>query len=316
MVDGSSAPRRMEVRTRDRDVVADAINRIIAHKARVGFETPSTVDLAVRSTDYSGIGAFRVRLDGVRYESDVPPMTDLVGGIVTDGVARVQVDGFETELRSQDGLLYPEGAASAGEYGNTRMMWVHLPLAYVEGVAGLPGLRFEACTPVSRQMRGFWADTTTYLVRQLTAPGVDLSPLLVEQLRRLFATSALAVFPNTTMTGAYRPGPGRVPMAVVRRAVAYMEENASRPLTVAEIASAAGVGARGLQAAFRRHLDSTPLEHLRRIRLERVHLELTAAGAGVTVGEVARRWGFANPGRFAGQYRAAYGVSPVTTLHA
>jgi AraC-like DNA-binding protein len=313
-VDVSTAPQRMEVRTRDREVAAEAINRIITHRARVGFQNPRAVDLAVRSAAYGGIGAFRVRLDGVSYAADVPPMPDVVAGIVTDGTARIHVDGCETLLRGQDGILYPEGVLSGGEYGNTRMMYVHLPLAYVEGVAGLPGLRFESYTPVSAQMRDYWADTVAYLVRQLTAPGVDLTPLLVEQFRRLFATSVLSVFPNTTMTGGYLPGPGREPMAAVRRAVAFMEDHASRPLTVAEIAAAAGVGARGLQAAFRRHLDTTPLEHLRRIRLERVHLELAAAGSGVTVGEIARRWGFANPGRFAGQYREAYGVSPVSTL--
>jgi AraC-like DNA-binding protein len=39
---------------------------------------------------------------------------------------------------------------------------------------------------------------------------------------------------------------------------------------------------------------------------------LTTAGA--TVAEVARGWGFADPGRFADYYRACYGVSPSRTL--
>ena len=49
------------------------------------------------------------------------------------------------------------------------------------------------------------------------------------------------------------------------------------------------------------------------------HLPVTAAKqtsflAGTTVTDVALRYGFANPGRFAGQYRRAFGVSPAETL--
>jgi transcriptional regulator GlxA family with amidase domain len=118
------------------------------------------------------------------------------------------------------------------------------------------------------------------------------------------------------MTAARAPADGHVAPAVVRRASAFMDANPERPLTVAEVAAAAGVGARGLQVAFRRHVGSTPMEYLRRVRLERVHRELRAAGPGdgVTVRETARRWGFANPGRFAAEYRAVYGQPPSRTL--
>jgi len=34
----------------------------------------------------------------------------------------------------------------------------------------------------------------------------------------------------------------------------------------------------------------------------------------VTVTEIATRWGFASPGRFAASYNAAYGVLPSRTL--
>ncbi|MBV9195797.1 MAG: AraC family transcriptional regulator [Solirubrobacterales bacterium] len=45
------------------------------------------------------------------------------------------------------------------------------------------------------------------------------------------------------------------------------------------------------------------------------HRELLASDAAqCTVGELAARWGFLNPGRFAAAYRARYGVSPSVTL--
>jgi transcriptional regulator GlxA family with amidase domain len=70
-----------------------------------------------------------------------------------------------------------------------------------------------------------------------------------------------------------------------------------------------------VQYLFRKHLDETPTEHLRRVRLQRAHLDLAAAHLGsTTVSEVARRWGFSHTGRFAVLYRETYGVSPHVTL--
>lgn len=80
-------------------------------------------------------------------------------------------------------------------------------------------------------------------------------------------------------------------------------------------AAAAGVGVRGSQAAFRRHLDTTPLGHLRRVHLDHAHYDLAIADPAITtVGAVAARWGFANHSRFTAHYHAAYGVLPSTTL--
>jgi transcriptional regulator GlxA family with amidase domain len=118
------------------------------------------------------------------------------------------------------------------------------------------------------------------------------------------------------MTPAYIPGPGRVPPAAVRRAAAFIEAHAEQPVTATEIAAVAGVTARALQYAFRRHYDTTPTGYLRRVRLERAHQQLQAADpmTGATVRDIARRWGWANPATFATAYRKHYGVSPSHTL--
>jgi transcriptional regulator GlxA family with amidase domain len=169
---------------------------------------------------------------------------------------------------------------------------------------------------VSEAARRSWVATTAYVTRQLGTPGPDLPRLLIVQLLRLSAAMILTTFPNTTMTAARIPESGHVAPAVVRRAQAFLSEHADRPVTATEVAAAVGVGARALQAAFRRHLDTTPMAYLRRERLERVHRALQAADpvSGVTVAEIARRWGFANPGRFARYYRAVYGQPPSRTL--
>lgn len=101
----------------------------------------------------------------------------------------------------------------------------------------------------------------------------------------------------------------------LRRAVAFIDEHAHRDITVADIAAAAFVTIRAIQLAFRRHLDTTPLEYLRRVRLDHAHHALIAADAEYeTVTAVAYRWGFSSPSRFAARYRATYGLLPGDTL--
>jgi transcriptional regulator GlxA family with amidase domain len=70
-----------------------------------------------------------------------------------------------------------------------------------------------------------------------------------------------------------------------------------------------------VQLAFARHLETTPLAHVRRVRLDCAHRDLLAADlARQTVAGVACRWGFHSPGRFAVLYRQAYGVPPSHTI--
>jgi len=48
--------------------------------------------------------------------------------------------------------------------------------------------------------------------------------------------------------------------------------------------------------------------------MERVHADLSLAGSGATVTEVATRWGFLHFGRFAGDYQKQFGEKPSETL--
>lgn len=100
----------------------------------------------------------------------------------------------------------------------------------------------------------------------------------------------------------------------LRLAESYIEANLDQPLTLRDVAEAAGISPRGLQLVFRQHRDTTPLGFWRDVRLARAHDDLRAASPGTTVTEVALRWGFTHFGRFSELYRARYGLSPRDTL--
>jgi transcriptional regulator GlxA family with amidase domain len=109
-------------------------------------------------------------------------------------------------------------------------------------------------------------------------------------------------------TGAARP-PG------LRRSVSFIHENADGDIGLSEIAAAANLTPRAVQYMFRRHLGVTPMEYLRRVRLDRAHRDLQAANPAVdTVNSIAGRWGFAHAGRFSVAYRRVFGLSPRATL--
>jgi transcriptional regulator GlxA family with amidase domain len=170
--------------------------------------------------------------------------------------------------------------------------------------------------PVSDADGQMWAETARFLCRELVTSGItEINPLMAQELPRLAAAMLLKAFPNTTMTTPYLAGPGWAPSSAVRRAAAFIDAHASQPITLADIAAAAGVTGRALQYAFRRHYDTTPTGYLRRIRLERARQELLAADpARESVTAVAYRWGFVSPGQFSAAYRQAYGVTPDQTL--
>ena len=99
---------------------------------------------------------------------------------------------------------------------------------------------------------------------------------------------------------------GRDLPPILRHAVAFIHESADADIGLEDIAAAVSVSPRSVQYAFRRHLDTTPLEYLRRVRLDRAHRDLKAADpANDTVTAIAGRWGFTHAGRFSLAYKAA-----------
>ncbi|WP_329009292.1 helix-turn-helix domain-containing protein [Micromonospora rifamycinica] len=199
---------------------------------------------------------------------------------------------------------------------------VGLPTTLVDEVArgwlggdGGP-VRFAGTRPVSAGLERHWLGTLAY-VRQVVLADLELAtnPLIIAQVRHMLATAALAVFPSAAVVPQQR-GPGDVAPSVVRRAMAHVEAHSDRYVSLAELAEAAGVSARGLQYAFRRYQGTTPARYARRVRLDRAHQDLLRGdpAAGDTVAAIAARWGFADAKRFATDYRAAYGQPPSRTL--
>jgi AraC-like DNA-binding protein len=102
----------------------------------------------------------------------------------------------------------------------------------------------------------------------------------------------------------------------VRRAEEFMRASACLPVTIAEIAEAAGCSVRALQLAFHRFRGTTPMRALQQARLELARAEMQCAGQTDSLIRIAAAHGFSNPSRFAPLFRRRYGVYPSEMLKA
>jgi AraC-like DNA-binding protein len=177
-------------------------------------------------------------------------------------------------------------------------------------------VRFTGHEPVSARAAQTFKTTSAYVRGVMLAhPDPGAAPLRTASMAQLLGAVALATFPNNVLIDPTAADRHDAHPRTVRRARAFIDEYGRQDITVADVATAASVTVRAVQLAFRRHLGITPMEYLRRVRLEAAHRDLLAADpASITVTEVAYRWGFSSSSRFAASYRHTYGVNPSHTL--
>ncbi|MEV0245599.1 AraC family transcriptional regulator [Nocardia sp. NPDC050712] len=257
------------------------------------------------------------------YSCQIAPLRDHVYFERTlRGRGRLRGGGHDVRQQRNDVMVFPIGAQILADCDSHDVNILHIPYEVLLDAAAQSGVeaaafRFTALTPTDPQRERFWGrlfDLTHHELTALESP--VLTGLVVQNLTRSLAAAALAVFPNTTMDLHLQPGPGTVAPSALQRAVDYLHANPAQPLTVAELAAHAGTSVRALQHAFHNHYDTTPLEYLRLLRLDRARQDLLAAepSDGLTVAITAARWGFGHQGRFAQLYSKKFGHSPKQDL--
>jgi AraC-like DNA-binding protein len=176
-------------------------------------------------------------------------------------------------------------------------------------------IRFSLTLDVTREPGRAWAGLVRLLADEMTnRTGLVYQPIVAEQLCEAIITGLLLTADHPFRDALDRPGPAPAPGAV-RRAVDAIHAHPEIAYTARTLAEIGGVSVRSLQEGFRRHVGTTPLAYLRRVRLERAHEELLRADPRTaTVADIAQRWGFVHQSRFAAAYRARYNASPSQAL--
>jgi AraC-like DNA-binding protein len=269
-----------------------------------------------------------VSLDRLDYGFEADYSVEPLGRIALFGVEagsfpRVETDGTQDShgvgdvfLAAQPDLPYG-GCESSARFSITMLEPSLLSQVAAPARTDL-SVRLTGYRPVSREAGRLLLRTITFLREQVASdPEFRDAPLIAATAPQLLAATVLTTFPNNALTDPTIEDRHDAHPASLRRAVAFVEDNAHRDITVADIAAAAHVTIRTVQYAFRRHLGTSPMAYLRQVRLSHAHQELLATdpASGTTVTRIAARWGFLHPGRFARYHRATYGCSPYRTLH-
>jgi AraC-like DNA-binding protein len=281
-------------------------------------------DLAFAS-DVVSIGA--LTLGRVSYGADVK----LTSGDLQDAyhILAPLSGSLHGSYRDAKVAASPSRAAVFGPIGEIELCWpgcsqvlsVKVDRATLEDeVAAAQGRAADSPLPVagSLDLTGgagrIWTRLASGLYEELLDPDSPArQPRLAGRWWRL-VVSALAM----TVGGPGHDSGRRVPPLrprTVKRTLDAMHADPAFPFTATELARIAGVSTRVLQHAFRVHVGMPPLAYLRQLRLARAHDDLRSDGhRPAKVAEIAHRWGFTHLGRFAGAYRARYGVHPSVTL--
>ncbi|MHA7650091.1 helix-turn-helix transcriptional regulator [Mycobacterium sp. ML4] len=205
--------------------------------------------------------------------------------------------------------------ANTARFHVVRMDLRHLSQVAADKTGPLPQqIRFASCRPRSAAVAQTWQQALDYIIASFSYADTAHQPLVVNAATNLLGAALLECFPSNMSEGQDLLRNPSVP-PTLKGAIAFIHRHAGDGIGVNDIADALRMTSRAVQYLFRQHLQTTPTEYLRRVRLHRAHQELISSDRSTTtVSEVAHRWGFAHTGRFAALYRRTYGQSPHATL--
>jgi AraC-like DNA-binding protein len=206
--------------------------------------------------------------------------SDFVINELLDGT--ISHDRGPTADRCQPGDVYLSthpGASFRSTARQASVLAITLPAALIQRVAGSAPqpprpagpVRFTAARP-DPGAAGRWRHTARFVAGLLANPDTAAQPLIHGPAARLLAATALTVIPNSTLTDPTIEDRHDAHPATLRRAIAFIDDNAHRDLlaadperaTVTAVAYRWGFGSSSrFAAAYRRAYGTTPNQTLR-----------------------------------------------------
>ncbi|MEQ9554791.1 MAG: AraC family transcriptional regulator [Rhodospirillales bacterium] len=283
------------------------------------------IDASLRCADLGGLSIMHVTYGDVptrvhAYEHDEDT---LLLFILTGGAAGVRHHGDDFEISTHTGLMRDKRLPLTARQEAFESFVIPLPLEdlkrharkLVGDKAGLMDIRFDAKIDLSTPGGQHLRNTVAYIAEALDGPLYGTgNPILLEGLKELLLTSVLSLLPNS-VSGLLHDRPKAVAVPYyVKRARDYIHAHADTAITLETLAHHAGCSYRTLQTAFNDAFGMSPIAYVKFVRLTLAHDDLRQAADGVSVRDVAMRWGFAHMGWFSKCYVEQFGVLPSQTL--
>jgi AraC-like DNA-binding protein len=175
-------------------------------------------------------------------------------------------------------------------------------------------LRFDLEIPMHSEFARAWCDLVAHICHvSATAP----SAMASEDVRRQYSRTLMELMLTAAThshSDALAERSNRAEAWHVGHARDYIHEHLSEDISISDIAAKVGVTPRTLQNGFRKTFNLTPVEYIRRARVEALRRALLAADETAGVTNLMTNVGIVNFGRYAQYYREQVGVTPSATL--
>lgn len=311
------------------------------HPVTVQYKQFRTTDAQAARRFFAGAYQPAWRVSGLTNHAAVSHRRSDAGSMTVD---EVMIQGRLTlEIPATDTIVVIQPRAGSLSIAGGPVATADFPILVAHGMPGVlhcNGARFDVVTveadvlnkvatdwhtslgqqtqfvnwrPRSRAAVRAWHRALDYAVLTLASADTAQQPLIAAGMASLLAGALLECYPSNL--AEQDPASDLALPETLKEAVSFIHRHNAEDIGINDVADAVHLTPRAVQYLFRRQLDTTPTEYMRRVRLSHAHQELlTATTPASTVTEIALRWGFAHTGRFAVLYRQTYGQSPHTTL--
>ncbi|WP_421984119.1 helix-turn-helix domain-containing protein [Roseibium sp.] len=219
-------------------------------------------------------------------------------------------------------VLNPDRHTTMRWHAGCEQVLVQIERSYVAEIAtrmtglGVNTIRFDPGLDLRRAAVSVWAKRLRGLFGAAASGQVFREPddPRQQQLEEALVTSLLDAQTSTVSHIVGDRVTGATP-AILKRAVAFINDGFDRDISLLDICSFAGTTPRNLQMVFKRELGCSPMEKLQDIRLKFARHLLLSSSGNLSVSEIAERSGQRHAGRFSQAYKARYGETPRDTLH-
>ncbi|WP_251067584.1 helix-turn-helix domain-containing protein [Streptomyces sp. ISL-36] len=236
---------------------------------------------------------------------------DVFAAVLTRGLAQVEQDGRSTEMRPGDVVFFETVRPFLTRFPQRFQLKI---FAVPRDLLGLPDADLSKITARSlRPAAGLGAVLSPFMSRLADTSESYAQPVadqLADTAVHLLAAAAAQQLGDEPSS---LPGADRVLLLRIHR---YIRWHLSDPeLSPETIARAHHISVRYVHRLFEAE-GTTVSRWVRALRMQECRRELTdAAARSVSVGSVARRWGFTSTSHFGRAFRREYGTSPTEWLH-
>ena len=132
--------------------------------------------------------------------------------------------------------------------------------------------------------------------------------MLIESMAVALCAHLLRSYTNAV--GVEERSTASADVAAIGRAIAYIEDNPDRGISLRELAGAAGLSRFHFSRLFKRHLGLSPAKYVERTRIEQA--KTLIVNAEMSLVSVAQAVGFADQSHFSRRFRVHEGRTPAT----